>query len=90
MIVRVTPTDRDAYLSLNNVGAIYRAQIVAGEWDTVTGMQAFARHRIESTRELLEAAEGVAEWVNMRPDTHPYDAFKRLEAAIAKAKGEAK
>ena len=38
--------------------------------------------------DLLEAAKQVAEWVNQRPKTHPYDTFKALEAAIRKATGE--
>lgn len=44
---------------------------------------------IAAAPDLLAAAMEVAEWVTQRPKTHPYDAFKALEAAIAKATGAA-
>jgi hypothetical protein len=33
-------------------------------------------------RQALEALEGVAQWVKKRPDTHPWDAWQRVEPAI--------
>lgn len=33
-------------------------------------------------RQALEALEGVAQWVENRPDTHPWDAWQRVEPAI--------
>lgn len=33
-------------------------------------------------RQALEALEGVAQWVEKRPDTHPWDAWQRVEPAI--------
>lgn len=33
-------------------------------------------------KELLDAALGIAKWVEQRPTQHPYDAWKALNAAI--------
>lgn len=33
-------------------------------------------------RQALSALEGVAQWVEKRPDTHPWDAWQRVEPAI--------
>ena len=32
--------------------------------------------------QALEALEGVAQWVNSRPNTHPWDAWQRVEPSI--------
>lgn len=49
--------DRIAYLALNHLPSKYRADIMAGEWDNVTGMQVLARHRIAATRDLEAEVE---------------------------------
>jgi hypothetical protein len=36
----------------------------------------------EAAQQALEALEGVAQWVEKRPDTHPWDAWQRVEPAI--------
>lgn len=62
--VKVTESDRRAYISLNNLPPKYFNAIMDGEWDGTHGMQAFARHRltaleqgrIEGARVGLEAA----------------------------------
>lgn len=48
--VEVTPADREAYLSMNTLPPSDFHNVRAGRWDRTTGMQAFARHRIEATR----------------------------------------
>lgn len=35
-----------------------------------------------AAKQALEALEGVAQWVEKRPDTHPWDAWQRVEPAI--------
>lgn len=44
---QVTEADRKAYLALNMLPEKYREAIMAGEWDSTTGMQVLARHRLE-------------------------------------------
>tara|TARA_B100000378_G_scaffold123871_1_gene99968 strand:- start:2807 stop:3136 length:330 start_codon:yes stop_codon:yes gene_type:complete len=58
MTVEVTQEDREAYLAMNMLPEFDAADVRAGLWDKVTGLQAFARHRIEATR---AAAERIAE-----------------------------
>ena len=59
-IVAVTEADREAYLSLNMLPEFDAADVRAGRWDKVAGLQAFARHRathageVERLREALE------------------------------------
>lgn len=54
----VTEADREAYLALNMLPEKYAEAIRAGEWDEVTGLQAFARHReAAEQRGRLEGAE---------------------------------
>lgn len=44
---------------------------------------------MSDTRKLIEqmreALEGMQQWVNMRPDTHPWDAWQRVAPAITAA-----
>lgn len=44
--VEVTPADHEAYLALSMLPEKYAADVRAGRWDEVTGMQVLARHRI--------------------------------------------
>ena len=44
--VTVTAADREAYLALNMLPEKYADAVRAGEWDSVTGMQVLARHRL--------------------------------------------
>lgn len=53
MTVEVTQEDREAYLAMNMLPEFDAADVRAGLWDKVTGLQAFARHRIEATRAAL-------------------------------------
>lgn len=36
----------------------------------------------ELMQQALEALDGVAQWVEMRPKTHPWDAWQRVEPAM--------
>lgn len=47
--VEVRQEDREAYLSLNMLPEFDAVDVRAGRWDHVTGVQAFARHRIAAT-----------------------------------------
>lgn len=40
----------------------------------------------EALKLALEALEGMATWVEMRPKTHPWDTWSRVEPAIAAIK----
>jgi len=74
--VDVTQADREAYLAMNMLPEFDAADVRAGLWDKVTGLQAFARHRIQAVRDqadeiarLREALETIARLgVDMRAD----------------------
>lgn len=51
----VTAEDREAYLSMNMLPEFDAADVRAGLWDKVTGIQAFARHRL--TQSAADRAE---------------------------------
>ena len=67
MQVDVTQADREAYLAMNMLPEFDAADVRAGLWDKVTGLQAFARHRIQAVRDQadeiarLREALGVAD-----------------------------
>lgn len=48
-LLPVTPEDREAYLAMNTLPEKYADVVRAGEWDSVTGMQVLARHRLAHT-----------------------------------------
>lgn len=52
--IEVAQADRLAYLSLNNLPQEYRDYVLAGEWDHVTSVQAFARHRQAAEAAAIE------------------------------------
>jgi len=52
--VDVTQADREAYLAMNMLPEFDAADVRAGLWDKVTGLQAFARHRIQAVRDQAD------------------------------------
>lgn len=54
MQVDVTQADREAYLAMNMLPEFDAADVRAGLWDKVTGLQAFARHRIQAVRDQAD------------------------------------
>lgn len=44
-------------------------------------------HLRAAAPEMYEALKAVAQWVETRPATHPWDAWRMVNAAIAKAEG---
>lgn len=76
-IAITTPARGMAYVAIANVPVDYTDR---------PEREANAR-LIAAAPELLEAAKAVAQWCMQRPPIHPYDGFKMLEAAIAKAEG---
>ena len=52
-------------------------------------MQQNASHArlIAAAPEMYEALKEVERWVENRPEEHPYDTWKKIRAAIAKAEG---
>ena len=57
-LLPVTPRDREAYLSLSMLPPEDAEAVRAGKWDSLTGVQAFARHRLDHTA----PAEPVLRW----------------------------
>ena len=55
-MVEVTEDDRRAYLSLNMLPEFDQVDVLAGRWDNVTGIQAFARHRQAGVQQGLDMA----------------------------------
>jgi len=56
-MIEVTQADREAYLAMNMLPEFDAADVRAGLWDKVTGLQAFARHRIAAHAEGYAAAK---------------------------------
>ena len=54
MTLEVTQEDREAYLALNMLPEFDAADVRAGRWDGVTGVQAFAAHRQAVERKVVE------------------------------------
>lgn len=57
-LLPVTQKDREAYLSLNMLPPEDAEAVRAGKWDSLTGMQVLARHRLDHTA----PAEPVLRW----------------------------
>ena len=70
-----TQADREAYLSLNMLPEFDAADVRAGRWDHITGVQAFARHR-QATEQAIIA------WLNdmKREDTNWPQVIARMIA----------
>jgi len=60
-MAEVRQEDREAYLAMNMLPEFDAADVRAGLWDKVTGLQAFARHRIAVENAALERAAKVCE-----------------------------
>lgn len=60
-IIAVTDADREAYLSLNMLPELDAADIRAGRWDKLTGMQVMARHRTTHAGEVERLREEIAD-----------------------------
>lgn len=95
----VTDADREAYLAMNMLPEFDAADVRAGLWDNVTGLQAFKSHRLQSVaaataakdaeiarlREALAAVQPVAcgDWC--RDDKHIPECEK-ARAALSEAR----
>jgi len=55
-MVEVTDADREAYLALNMLPEFDAADVRAGRWDNVTGIQAFAAHRTATLQRVIDLA----------------------------------
>ena len=96
-MVEVTQEDREAYLAMNMLPEFDAADVRAGLWDKVTGLQAFARHRIAAENAALERAAKVAddhcymididEWMAMTKKEHGAYACRSVATAIRALKG---
>lgn len=53
----VTDADREAYLAMNILPEFDAADVRAGLWDKVTGVQAFAAHRLQSVAAATAAKD---------------------------------
>lgn len=84
-MVEVTQEDREAYLAMNMLPEFDAADVRAGLWDKVTGLQAFARHRIAAENAALERAAGVAYAACAK--THHVSLGDHCAAAIRALKG---
>lgn len=68
MQVDVTQADREAYLAMNMLPEFDAADVRAGLWDKVTGLQAFARHRIQAVRDQADEIARLREALGMAKD----------------------
>ena len=59
----VNDADREAYLAFNMLPAILAADVRAGKWDELTGLQIIARHREQA---ILAAHTRAKENTNVR------------------------
>ena len=82
-MVEVTQEDREAYLAMNMLPEFDAADVRAGLWDKVTGLQAFARHRIAA----LELAAQVADRHDTGDCTREDMEARRIAAEIRAMKG---
>lgn len=69
MQVDVTQADREAYLAMNMLPEFDAADVRAGLWDKVTGLQAFARHRIQAVRDQADEIARLREALDRQCDT---------------------
>ncbi len=76
-MVEVRQEDREAYLAMSMLPELDAADVRAGLWDKVTGLQAFARHRIAAENAALERAAKVADELGgVRPKTADQEPFR--------------
>lgn len=71
MQVDVTQADREAYLAMNMLPEFDAADVRAGLWDKVTGLQAFARHRIQAVRDQADEIARLREEVKRLREPTP-------------------
>ena len=88
-MVEVTQEDREAYLAMNMLPEFDAADVRAGLWDKVTGLQAFARHRIAAENAALERAATAVhiEWFVGNRHRYASELGPACEAAIRALKG---
>ena len=69
-MVEVRQEDREAYLAMSMLPEFDAADVRAGLWDKVTGLQAFARHRIaaENAARGDQVARLIAHMKTIEPD----------------------
>jgi hypothetical protein len=75
--------DSIPYVNCGEAGPAFGPVVMAGSVDE---MMANAR-LIAAAPDLLEACKAMMQWVEQRPQTHPYDGWELARAAIAKAEG---
>lgn len=91
---KVTLEDRKAYLSLNMLPKRFTAAILAGHWDGVSELQAFARHRIlvaAEQRGREQERARVVEWLRdaaVRPYCEQADESEFAFCASAIERGD--
>lgn len=86
--IKVTQADREA--AVNLLGGSAPKGLLEGKSDSLSVIQAFARHRIEAQRPLLEALEMARRGLTA-DDVEPLEAMSILimvDDAIKQAKGE--
>ncbi|MGJ8477234.1 hypothetical protein [Sphingobium yanoikuyae] len=76
----VTAADREAYLAMNMLPEFDAADVRSGLWDKVTGVQAFARHRLQS---VAAATAGKDAAIRARDD-HFRNAQRLADKLVAK------
>lgn len=86
-MVEVTHEDREAYLAMNMLPEFDAADVRAGLWDKVTGLQAFARHRIAAENAVLERAAKAADRHDTGDCTREDMEARAIAAAIRALKG---
>ena len=88
-MVEVRQEDREAYLAMNMLPEFDAADVRAGLWDKVTGLQAFARHRIAARDAALEeAAKVVEKWIEpVMATPHENATYRSIATAIRALKG---
>lgn len=86
--IQITPADREAYLSLNNMPSEHAAKVRAGEWDETAGMQALAARHIEGFLEgqmaMRSRAAGICDQ-ECGDACGCFDAIRSLAAQVYRA-----
>lgn len=66
--VIVTDADREAYLESNMLPEFDAIDVRAGHWDGVTGLRAFARHRLAERARAVAYLRSMSEWYDKNDD----------------------
>ena len=66
--ITVIDVDREAYLELNMLPEFDAIDVRDGRWDNVTGLRAFARHRLAERAAVVAYLRCMAEWHDKNDD----------------------